>query len=414
MKKIPILVLVVMLISGGMYASQLRIAVTPFDNTAGSDEFAFLTDGFAEALTFGLCQLKDIQIVERQGIDRIMEEYELGLTGLIDADEAAEIGKMVGANYLMTGSYQVIRDNIRVYCRLVDVAKGVVDSNHSFAATGNVDTVFDLQDDLINQVVASFSIEVAPEEKERIETVSRDLADNLEAFEYYLLGRNAFFRVTPEYYEQAIAYYRRALELKPDYALAWAGLSSAYLFWGYERSWNGQSYTEFYDEAIAAANKAVELAGNLSETYTAVALVYAYWLPSPRHEETWKYAQHAIELNPNNGEAYFAVGRAYKNEEYLLKAIELNPNYILVYNKLGLLYEEEGRLDEAIAMHETAVRLNPSWAVEWANLAYDYYLTGLYDQALEAINRAIELQPDLEPAYSIRSLIQKALARRKE
>ena len=389
--------------------SRIRIAVAPFQNISSDPAHDWLSAGIAEALTFGLSQVARLQVVERQGMDRILEEYELSLSGLAIPETASRVGKLVSADFLLLGSFQVSGDSVRVICRVAEVASGLVAKGHSWSRTNSIQNIFFLQDELIDDVANSFEISIESGEQARIASISKDLGQNLDAYKLYLKGRQAFFKVTPENYELAIDYFRKALALSPDYALALAGMSTAYLYWGYERSWNGQSYLEKYEEAVKSAGRAIELAGNLSETHTALALIYAYWLPEPNLPMTRQYAEKAIAINPNNGEAYFAIGKAFKDVSYLKMALKLNPNYILAYNKLGLIYFEQGKYSMAMEMHQTSVRLNPSYAIEWANLAYAWYAMGDYRRASDAIDKSIKLKPDLQPAYELRAMIRQKL-----
>jgi tetratricopeptide (TPR) repeat protein len=258
--------------------------------------------------------------------------------------------------------------------------------------------------------VKSFGLTVSAEDKKRIEVVTKDLSDDSKAFELYLQARQEFFKSTPDSYEKAISLYEKALKAKSDFAFAWAGLSTASLYWGYERSWNGQSYVEFYKKALSAAVRSVEIAPKLSETHTALALVYAYWLPEPRRNEAEAEAKKAISFNRNNAEAYFAISKARNGDiEYLKKTIELNPQYILAYNWLANTYDRLGDLDSAIAMHKIAIGLNPEWALEYANLGYCYYRQGRYREALAMAEKAIALKGDLKPAYDLKALVEEAM-----
>lgn len=413
MKKIIIILVCCLSLSISISGKQkFRIAVVPFENLGKVKSYDYLSAGFSETITIGLFQIPDILVVERQGLDRVLREQQLSLTGLLNEKNGVKIGNMVGANYLLVGRYQIHQNKIRVFCKLIDVETGIISRKHSFHKTGLLNNIFDLQDSLVNTIAHSFNINIKNDEKKRIDKVTRDFSANRQAFELYLQARQEFFLSTPESYEKAIALYKKALAQNRNFPLAWAGLSSANLYWGFERSWNNQSYREYYREALDAARRSVKLAPELSETHAALALVYAYWLPEPRRREAEKEANHAISLNPNNAEAYFAISRARKGDiSYLKKTIELNPQYILAYNWLGITYQKKNMINDAIKMHETSIRLNPKWALEYANLAYCYYLKGQYRKAMTLINRAISLKPDLKPAYQIKRMIKRRMRR---
>ncbi len=407
-----LLLLAVVLISSVPARSgqeRLRVAVNSFDNLNNDKKYAHLSAGFSEALTQGLFQIKNILVVERQGLDRIMREHELAQSGAIDEKSAVKTGRLMGANYLVMGKYQIAGGNVRVFCRLVNVETGAVSRDHSFQVTGSLDGIFTVQDELVKRITASFGISPGTDERRRVETVNRELSLTKDEFKLYLQARKEFYLATPDSYQRAIILYAKALGINGKFALAWAGLATANLYKGYERSWNGQSYDEEYFKALAAARQAIRFAPNLSETNCAMALVHAYWLPRPKRKEAEEWARKALAINENNAEAYFAISKARGGDlEYLKKTIEKDPQYILAYNWLGLVYQKMNMIDKAIEMHRTSIRLNPKWALEYANLAYCLFLQKKYPEAMENINRALQLKPDLKPAHVIKGMIVKA------
>lgn len=158
-------------------------------------------------------------------------------------------------------------------------------------------------------------------------------------------------------YDEAIAEYKRAIEISPDYAGAHSILGAAYL------------YKQMYDEAITEYKK-------------------------------------AIEINPQYTEAYNNLGLAYVNKEMFdeaiaewKKAIEINPNYAWVHNNLGVAYDIKGMHDEAIAEHKEALKINPDYAEAHNNLAVSYYHKGEYSLAIKHCDIAIELGHEVHPGF---------------
>jgi len=379
---------------------QVRVAILPFENLTDSTE---LRNGMAWSLTDGFLNSKNIRAYnERARINRLISEQGLSNDSGYGESDVLHIGELVGVDFVVWGTVEKYqKENYRATVRLVEM-KGRRVLKPVFEESS--DNPFVLQKLVFNRLVAVLDSGISDDRHQRGLDVL-DATTSTEAYKYFIKGHNAFILTTPEGYEEAIRWYGEAIRVDPKYSLAWAGLASAYVYWGFERSWNNQSYREHYEKALEAARKAVDLDPSLSETHRALALVYAYWLP-PMRAQAEAEAQKALAINPNDYEAHFAIAKARDgDEEYLLKAIAINPDYILAYNWLSTrVYTGPVRVDEAIAASKKILALNPKHATTYANLA-DFYLTkGFVNDAIESGKQAIKFKPDLHPAYLILGL----------
>jgi TolB-like protein len=228
----------------------IHVGVTPFVNITQNKEFDWLGIGISESLCTKLASLPYLTLVERARLSEALKEMELGQTGLIDEAMIAKTGQMAGAEELVVGSYQIIGQKIRINARFVDVEKGKI--KKTAEATGNMDQIFDLQDQIAASFLDNLKLPITQEEKP---VVTAKPTESLEAYKLYsqamdtytpqgkslddekrieLLNRSA--RIDPRFflafislgdlyakrrdesgYSQAATYYNRAVTIQPNY-----------------------------------------------------------------------------------------------------------------------------------------------------------------------------------------------------
>lgn len=219
------------------------------------------------------------------------------------------------------------------------------------------------------------------------------------AYEYFIKGRNAYLLSTPRGYENAINWYKKALDVDEKYAPAYAGLGETYALWG---DWKGQSEEcgAFYDKSLEYSLKARELAPDSSYSHRALAMSY-YALG--RYVEAEREARRAIEMNPSDAEAYFVLWKATgkdPNSEYIEKALDLNPNLLMAHNDLGVAYLASGSYDRAVYHLRRTVELNPDSALAHNNLGHALVEMGKGEEAIKEYKKSIEIDPYNHLAHS--------------
>ncbi|MEZ4320871.1 MAG: FlgO family outer membrane protein [Myxococcota bacterium] len=152
------------------------VAVTAFDDAADSAEFAALGKGLQSMLTTDLAQVASLTLVERARLDQVLAEQALGTDGVLDPATAAQIGKVLGATHLVTGSYTVVSGTMRLDARLVDVTTGQV--VRAFDTSGPRDEFFDLEKQLVTALLEGLGTELSAKERaqtQRVHTLEFDL-----------------------------------------------------------------------------------------------------------------------------------------------------------------------------------------------------------------------------------------------
>ena len=231
-KIISILVLITFVNSicvSSLFASQNQnakptVAILNFQSNTGDASIdAMLSTGSAETIISDLSLIQEITVVERTRIVEVMKEIELGMTGIIDDETAQQAGKLMGVQYILMGHWQKFADQFRVNARLVEVETGNIVV--SIKETGNVNSVFDLQDSISEQILSNLQITISESDKAKIrkrETVS------IEAYKEFSRGLTEYDKGNKT---ETNYHMQKALEYDPDYAkpkeYIWVAASSA-------------------------------------------------------------------------------------------------------------------------------------------------------------------------------------------
>jgi adenylate cyclase len=265
-------------------------------------------------------------------------------------------------NAVLEGSVRKAGDKLRITAQLINVADGF----HLWSETydGDMKDILAVQSDVARRVVEALQVQLGVDEARAL---AKKPTENPEAHRLYLLGRYHFAKFTRAGWTNAIRSFEQALQVDPNFALAYCGLADTYGWAG------GQT------------------------------------LPG---REAWakemEFAQKALALDPNLAEAHLAMGTAlfsvlgpYASENELDRAVELNPNQPLIYDQYGWTFSEMGRFDEAIAAEKKALKLDPLSTFLNTDLAFFLYWARRYDEALVQIRKTLELDPNNGFAHSI-------------
>ena len=417
---IAILCVSPLLRTGNCEASSITVAVLPFENLNRDSTYQVLSRGMCESLIEGLSSVKSLTLVERAQVEKTLREKALGLTGAVDEKTAPKTGQLLGAKYVVMGSYQVLGNQVKITARFVNVETGEIDQSKIVSVTGRYpNEVFDLQSQIASKLVASFNVAASKDETDRMAAVLKS-TQNFTAYELYIKGRNAYLLGTETGYQEAISYSRKAIELDPDYALPYYTLGNvlcdqgkheeaigAYrkaieiepdFFLAYSKLGNALGKQGKLAKAIAACRKATELGPRCIMTYYNLGIVLQN---QGKYGEAIAAYRKAIELCPEFADAYFNLGVTLKDQgkdgEAIVayrKAIELEPDYAYAYSNLGVTLKDQGKDGEAIVAYRKAIELKPDWADPLENLAILLDAKGVRKEAREYWERAFKLEKD--------------------
>ena len=190
-----------------------RIAVMDFENASREKSLDWLGGGIAETLTTELSRIPDFSLVERSRLNDALKELKFERTQFVDPAGAQKMGKLLGAQSIVVGSYQRFEDNLRILARLVDVETGLVKA--PTRVDGPYKQLFALQIDTAKNLVHEIKGSLAAADAERLEAVpKRDL-------DAYKLFSDGVYFLRNDLADDAIAQFDQALKVDPDYGEAY-------------------------------------------------------------------------------------------------------------------------------------------------------------------------------------------------
>ncbi|OPZ85677.1 MAG: Curli production assembly/transport component CsgG [bacterium ADurb.Bin429] len=189
-----------------------NIAVLAFYNVSGDPACDWLSVGIAETLTVKLAQVPSFRLVERMRMKDLLGEQKIGDSGLVDAATAPKIGRLLGAQKLLLGAYQIQDDALRLSARLVDTTTGEVTTPVS--VDGTIEEVFAVEDRLAAAILKNFGITLSPEIEAKIRVTQ---TVNPAAFQAYSSGLTYLYQ--GEFAKAAVAL-QLATDFDPQFQLA--------------------------------------------------------------------------------------------------------------------------------------------------------------------------------------------------
>jgi adenylate cyclase len=325
------------------------IAILPFTNMSGDSEQEYFSDGISEDIITDLSKIADLTVIARNS----------SFTYKGRSVDVRTIGRELGVQSVLEGSIRRSGNRVRITAQLIDATSG----GHLWADRYDRDLtdIFEVQDDVTRRIVEALKVTLSPGEKERL---AETKTSNLAAYDYLLRGREFMLgkEKSRETFEQAITYFKRALEHDPNYSQAYACLGFAHIF-DYQNRW-----TDDPDSSLPLAEQ---------------------------------YARAALEKDPNEPlarcvsamSASFAKDLDRAKSEIDL-ALSLNPNLALAHNLSGTNRIYAGQPLEAIPKIEYAMRLDPALSPQFLHfLGMAYLLAGKYETAAALLRQRIVLAP---------------------
>lgn len=319
------------------------VAVLPFLSLAHDSSQEYFAEGITDVILIQLATLREIRVISRTSVMRYKKTTK----------SAPEIGSELGVKYLLEGSAQTHGNKVRINVQLVDAQK-----DHQIWAKAfveSLDDIFEIQGNVAQAVAKELQASLNPKETKKLKDVP---TTNLEAYDQFLKGFHAFNQWGVQGYRTASEYFKRALELDPEYKLAYSYMASSY---SARMSWNGDLAP---GEALVYINKYLDEAwkrGATDNDY--LTKLFVEFFINKDFDAADKMLRTAIELGPNNATVYYTGSyllcmRGLFDEALVLinagKAIE--PNSVAYYNYYGIYLYLVGQYEEAIANFEEALK----------------------------------------------------------
>jgi adenylate cyclase len=370
---------------GAQQLEKPSIAVLPFNNMSGDPEQEYFSDGITEDIITDLSNISGLFVVARN----------TAFTYKGKPVKVQQVAQELGVRFILEGSVRKASSRVRVTGQLINGKDG----GHLWAARFDRDLtdIFVIQDEITHAIVEQLKVKLLPQEKK---IIAQAPTSNVEAYTYYLRGRDFFHRESKRYFQLARLMFTKAVELDPLYARAYAGIADcdSFLFLWCREDIPIESILETSAKALALDDKLAEAHASRG---TALSLLHSY-------EDARAEFEKAIALDPNSFEAHylyarasFAQGNLERAAALFERAVEINPEdyqspclLIQIYRSLGRPEDakEAARLGVKLAERELAFHPEDPRP---AHLGIAALLEiGENDRAREWMARTLAIDPD--------------------
>jgi tetratricopeptide (TPR) repeat protein len=325
------------------------IAVLYFDNLSGDAELDWLRSGLTDMLVTDLSQSPDLRVLPTNRLYQILSDLEKLDQPTTSFETVQQVAERADAGTVIQGSFAKLGDTIRISYKIQAADTGEILTAQSVDANAQ-EELFSRVDDLSRQIRQSIELPARP-----VAVADRDLTEvstsSVEAYRYFVEAEELHYQIREE---EAIALYRKAVDLDPTFAMAWAKLATSH--GNLARQAEAQEYAE----------RAMEHLDRLTE-------------PERAYVEGRYY-----------GRTLETVGKAIKTYKETLTHY---PHLTSLTNNLGILYGDLGLTDEAIAVLEQGVRFGDDFPGTYSTLAARYFDKGETERAYEVLHRYLSRQP---------------------
>jgi TolB-like protein/Flp pilus assembly protein TadD len=329
------------------------IAVLPFENLSEEKANAYFADGIQEEILTRLAKIADLKVISRTSTQRYQSK----------PGNLAEIAKQLGVANILEGRVQKVANQVRVNVQLINAQT----DSHLWAETYDrmLTDIFDVESEIAKGIAESLQAKLTGREEQALAVKP---TNNPEAYDAYLSGlafeaRYYSSSYSPDLMRKATAFYERAVQLDPNFALAWARVSRA----------NGRMYYTCDDTTCIA-----------------------------RREAAKRALENAQKLEPNSPETLLALGfyqylvlRDYGPAKATFERInKMLPGSSEVPYALAVVTRRKGQWDQSVAYWERALALDPRNMELLMPAAETYDMLRQFPAALRLYDRALDITPN--------------------
>ncbi len=357
---------------------KISIAVLPFVNRSSDINQEYFSDGITEELINVLSKIPSLKVLGRGS--------SFSLKG--KTEDVREFGKLLNVSYILEGSVQKSANKLRITVQLIKASDGFQVWSEKYDR--ELTDVFDIQDEISLSILNEIEVKLFGNHKEN---ALKRYTNNPEAYERYLKGRYFHNKFAGEdEYQKAISYFKSAIEIEPNYAIAYSGIASCYLnLWFYRYLQPHESLTLM---KLATA-KAMEIDDQMPDSYLSQArmeLLFKWDFKSSKNSY-----KKALELGGNSAELHIQYalfcGICEKHElaqKHNLLALSIDPFSLVTSFYSSYIYWIAGNFEEAYKQGKKMLDLEPNF---WGG----HFIIGLnqikfkkYDEALDSLNLALK------------------------
>lgn len=362
------------------------LLVLPFSNSNKVKEQEYFSDGITDDLINDLSQYSGLNVMAR----RTTYSYKNRTTDI------QTIAHNLGVTYVVDGDVRRDGNRLRINVQLIDANTGV----NIWAQRFDRETrdIFVVQDDIRKNILSSLSVTLTVEERNR-ERVN--YTSSFEAYDVFLRGQAILVsRASAADSKQASALMRRAIELDPNFARAYAALAYT-LADAYRQAWITDA-ERMRREALDAGKRAIELDPNLPQTYWIMGNVYLFMFED--FDKAIEMGKRAVELAPNDNDGLLTLAVTYAYADDPAKGILIAQDIMkrnALYSSLvpavaGVAYVRLAKYPEALAAYNKSLEINPTYVSALVHKVLIKYRMGQVDDALFDVDELYNLHPNFD------------------
>ena len=355
---------------------EASIAVLPFTNMSADPENEFFSDGITEEIINALAQLDDLHVAARTSAFSFKNKHV----------DLRIVGERLNVKTVLEGSVRKAGNRVRIMAQLINVADGY----HLWSERYDreLEDIFQVQEEIARAIANRLKVTLKAGQQPSVKAGT----NNLEAYQFYLKGRELFYRRL--HARRSAECFQHAASLDPQYALAWSGLADANNILG---MYGFEPPENLMMPAKEAATRAVALDPSLAEAHCSLACSLLL------HDWQYKQAEaeflRSVELNPRylQNLAWYGLiclvwtqGRFDEGIAWAQKAVDYDPFSAYAHGELSLVYGHAGRGPEAVKTGLAAKALEESFFTYWV-LQQAYHSNGQFEEAAAAGELALTL-----------------------
>jgi len=378
------------------------IAVLPFQNRSSDADTEYLSDGLAESLIYRLSQLPNLKVSPTSSVMRYKGKE----------TEPQIIARELGVDSLLIGRITQRGDNLSISVNLVDTRNGKSLWGEQYER--KMSELLATQREIATEITNNLKLKLSGESEQKL---AKRYTDNDEAYQLYLKGRFHFAKRTKEDILKGVDYFQQAIQLDPNFALAYAAIAESNNSLGKNADLPPK---EVFPRAKAAATRALDIDPTLAEAHGALADSLAIfdwnWTESER-----EYGK-ALQLDANVSYIHLTHGVSYlvplgKPDEAvaeLRRAVELEPLSLINNAIFGLSYLYARQNDKALEQGKRTYDLDPDFRFGRQYLGYTYIVLGRYDDAIALAEEGLKTFPLSQEYLAIAGLAHAMSGHRRE
>jgi TolB-like protein/Flp pilus assembly protein TadD len=365
-------------------SSRPSIAVLPFDNRSRNVDDEYFTEGIHDDLLTNLARIASLKVISRTSVN----QYK-GTEKTIP-----QIAGELGVATVMEGAVQRSGNTVRINVQLIDASTDEHLWAEIFDRELTAENLFAIQSEISQKIANALEATLSPEEEQRINDFP---TQSMEAYNAYLRGRQLLPQRNTRDLAKAMESFEQAVELDPEFALAWVGIAESAGLLQTHGTLNPDKMLQIIENAV---DHALEIDPNLGEAYVSRG---AFFEITGQREQAEAAYKRGIELSPNYATAYQwysdmidkTFDRLQDSLALYQKAEQLDPLSPVIKQVIAGLYSRMGRFDESEAAFRQLLSAHPEFASGMSAMSWALYGNGLgkLDEAIIMVQNANRIDP---------------------